>query len=86
MYEPINISSIPADATRNIRAEMMRAGITNVMVAEKAGKHPSLVSKNLRGLVRTPEIRDVICEATGMTESELWPQSEDIIEKKRQAG
>lgn len=85
MYKPIPF--VEPEVTQHIRAEMVRVGLTNIHVADETGKSPSLVSKNLRGIVRTPEIRKYICDATGMTEDELWGYAaQDVEEKKRASG
>ena len=85
MYKEINIKSLPPEVSQNIRAEMVRVGLTNKAVADIAGKDPTCVSRNIRGIQNTPEIRRIICEKTGKTEAELWGIAPDPImeEKKR---
>lgn len=84
MYKPIPF--VKAEVTQNIRAEMVRVGLTNKQVAVETGKSTSLVSKNLRGIVRTPNIREYICNATHMTEEDLWGFIPEQEEKKRASG
>jgi hypothetical protein len=83
MYKPIPF--VEPEVTQNIRAEMVRVGLTNTRVAQKTGKSPSLVSKNLRGIVRTPKIREYICNATNMTEEKLWGAQAPAVEEKKRA-
>ena len=84
MYKPI--TQVETQVTQNIRAEMIRAGLTSVEVANRVGKSPALVWKNLRGFTRTPEIREIICTKVGKTEEELWGELPRENEKKRAAG
>ena len=82
MYKKPSIQSLPPEITQNIRAELMRAGRTLKSIAEEASVSPGAVTQNIRGMIRTPAVRQAICNATGFTEAELW-QPEDIQEKKR---
>jgi len=84
MYKPI--PQVETQVTQNIRAEMIRAGLKSIDVANRVGKSPALVWKNLRGFVRTPEIREIICSEIGKTEQELWGSLPPENEKKRAAG
>ena len=85
MYKDINITSIDKQITRNIRAEMVRSGVTNLEIADATGKSPTLVSMNLRGTANTRDIREEICKRLGKSEAELWadPPAPEQDEKRQ---
>ena len=68
-----------AQTGRNVRAEMARAGVSQIDLAERVGLSQSGLSKRLRGVVPfdVNEL-DSIATALGVPVVSLLPQSEAV--------
>jgi lambda repressor-like predicted transcriptional regulator len=58
---------------REIKAEMMRRGVTTIQIARALGVTRTWVSLVLNERAESPRVRKAIAEALGVKVKDLWP-------------
>jgi len=66
---------IPDMGYLELKADMIRAGVTQKEIAAKLGCSPEMVSLVVRGLAVSHRVRKAIAEKLGMDVKRIWPSS-----------